>query len=143
MIPHPQYQQAQNSNSGLHARYVESEDTVPLTVIITWVSHFKGDICLKFGCNGPTFLTQQTESWLTDIGVTDHLTSNLSNLSLQHSCTGSELVSVGNGQTHPTTHVGNGKLRTNIYHFKLCNILCYTQRSQGVPSSHSYSTSPC
>lgn len=41
MIPHPQYQQAQNSNSGLHARYVESEDTVPLTVIITWVSHFK------------------------------------------------------------------------------------------------------
>lgn len=135
MIPHPQYQQAQNSNLGLHARYVESEDTVPLTVIITWVSHFKGDIPLKFGCNGPTFLTQQTESWLTDIGVTDHLSSNLSNRS--------ELVSVSNGQTHPTTHVGNGKLRTNVYHFKLCNILCCTQRSQGVPSSHSYSTSPC
>ena len=47
--------------------------------------------------------------WLTDTGCSDHVTPDLANLSLQQQPTsGTETVTVGNGQELPVTHIGNG-----------------------------------
>ena len=56
------------------------------------------------GCNG----------WLTDTGCSDHVTPNLSQLSLhQQPVVGNE-----NGQELPVTHVGHGELITSTHNFK-------------------------
>ena len=62
--------------------------------------------------------------WLIDIGCLDHVTSNLTYLSLQQQPTlGSKIVIVGNGQELPVTHIGNGELCTSSHNFKLDGIL--------------------
>ena len=64
-----------------------------------------------------------TECWISDTGATDHFTPDLANLpdsSLYHD---PQLVSVGNGQQLPISHVGNAQLYTSSYLFKLRNIL--------------------
>ena len=54
---------------------------------------------------------QASHSWLTDTGCSDHVTTDLSQLSLHHQpIQGNEIVTVGNGQELPVTHIGNGKL---------------------------------
>ena len=54
---------------------------------------------------------QSSNAWLTDTGCSDHVTPNLSELSLmQQPVQGSEAVTVGNGQELPVTHIGNGEL---------------------------------
>ncbi|KAK9996896.1 hypothetical protein SO802_021582 [Lithocarpus litseifolius] len=51
---------------------------------------------------------QAFNSWLTNIGCSDHVTPNLSQLSLlQQLVQGIETVTVGNGQELPITHIGN------------------------------------
>ena len=66
------------------------------------------------GCNG----------WLTDTGCSDHVTPDLSQLSIhQQPVVGNETVIVGNGQELPVTHVGHGELKTSTYNFRLNNIL--------------------
>ena len=66
------------------------------------------------GCNG----------WLIDTGCSNHVTHNLSQLSLhQQPVVGNETVIVGNGQELPVTHVGHGELKTSTYNFRLNNIL--------------------
>uniref|UniRef100_A0A2N9G1Z1 Integrase catalytic domain-containing protein n=1 Tax=Fagus sylvatica TaxID=28930 RepID=A0A2N9G1Z1_FAGSY len=51
--------------------------------------------------------TQNTESWLTDTGATDHITANANNLSPQAPYQGQEQVSVGNGQNLPIQNIDN------------------------------------
>ena len=49
--------------------------------------------------------TQNAETWLTDIGVIDHITANANNLSPQAPYQGQEQVSVGNEQNLPIQNV--------------------------------------
>ena len=66
---------------------------------------------------------QASNAWLTDTGCSDHVTPNLSQLSLmQQPVQGSEAVTVGNGQELPVTHIGNGELQTLTHTFRLDNI---------------------
>ena len=63
---------------------------------------------------------QASNSWLIDTGCSDHVTPNLSQLSLhQQPIQGNETVTVGNGQELPVTHIGNGKLQTLTHNFSL------------------------
>ena len=63
-------------------------------------------------------------SWLTNTGCSDHVTPDLSQLSLtSQAIAGHETVTVGNGQELPVTHIGNGKLQTPSHCFRLDNIL--------------------
>ena len=67
---------------------------------------------------------QAFNAWLTDTGCSNHVTPNLSQLSLmQKPVQGSETVTIGNGQELPITHIGNGELRTLTHNFRLDNIL--------------------
>ena len=68
---------------------------------------------------------QNCNGWLTDIGCSDHVTPNLSQLSLnQQPFAGNETtVTVGNGQELPITYVGHGELKTSTHNFRLNNIL--------------------
>ena len=67
---------------------------------------------------------QASNAWLTNTGCSDHVTPNLSQLSLmQQPIQGSETVTVGNGQELPITHFGSGELRTLTHNFRLDNIL--------------------
>uniref|UniRef100_A0A2N9HC90 Integrase catalytic domain-containing protein n=1 Tax=Fagus sylvatica TaxID=28930 RepID=A0A2N9HC90_FAGSY len=62
--------------------------------------------------------TQNTETWLTDSGASDHITASANNLSPQVPYQGQEQVSVGNGQNLP--------IQTIVH--KLClhnNCSCY------------------
>ena len=52
--------------------------------------------------------TQTDETWLTDTEATDHLTSNLGNLTVQTPYKGNDQVAVGNGQSIPINNVGIG-----------------------------------
>jgi hypothetical protein len=67
--------------------------------------------------------SQGGDTWLTDTRATDHLTANLTNLQTQAPYQGTEQVSVGNGQSIPINHIGNGQLSTKIYNFRLKNLL--------------------
>lgn len=70
------------------------------------------------------FASSHSLSWLIDTGCSDHVTPDLSMLSLTSQATnGQEFVTVGNGQELPVTHVGNGKLQTSFHCFCLENIL--------------------
>ena len=63
-------------------------------------------------------------AWLTDTRCLDHVTPDLSQLSLQSQVTSeNESVTVGNGQELSVAHIGNGKLLTPSHQFRLDNIL--------------------
>ena len=67
---------------------------------------------------------QSCNGWLTNIGCSDHVTPNLSQLSLhQQPVQGNETVTVGNRQELPITCVGNGEFQTSTHNFRLNNIL--------------------
>ena len=61
--------------------------------------------------------------WISDTGATDHFTPDLANLPDSSLYNDSQLVSVGNGQQLPISHIGNAQLYTSSYLFKLKNIL--------------------
>ena len=51
---------------------------------------------------------QNYNGWLTDTGYSDHVTPNLSQLSLhQQPVASNETVTIGNGQGLPVTHIGH------------------------------------
>lgn len=62
-------------------------------------------------------------NWLTDTGAFDQITPDLSQLSLLQQPIASEIVTVGNEQELPVTHIGNGKLLLPFHNFSLNNIL--------------------
>ena len=80
---------------------------------------------------------QASNAWLTDTGCLDHVTPNLSQLSvMQQPIQGSETVTVGNGQELPVTHIGNGELRTLTHNFRLDNILSVPDLASNLLSVH-------
>jgi transposase InsO family protein len=62
-------------------------------------------------------------AWISDTGATDHFTPNLHNIPDNHAYTDSQLVSVGNGNQLPISHIGNSQLRTSAYLFNLRKVL--------------------
>lgn len=66
---------------------------------------------------------QTGESWLADFGATNHLSANLGNLSVQQPYSDAELVTVGNGQGLPISHIGNSTLPNSSDNFQLKYIL--------------------
>ena len=50
--------------------------------------------------------------WFVDFGATNHITSNLNNLSLHAPYNGGDKVAIGNGKTLPISHVGYNNLYT-------------------------------
>ena len=69
-------------------------------------------------------VSANASSWLTDTGFSDHVTLDLSPLSLTSQATAShETAIVGNGQELPMTHIGNAKLQTPSHCFRLDHIL--------------------
>uniref|UniRef100_A0A2N9JAW9 Retrovirus-related Pol polyprotein from transposon TNT 1-94-like beta-barrel domain-containing protein n=1 Tax=Fagus sylvatica TaxID=28930 RepID=A0A2N9JAW9_FAGSY len=62
-------------------------------------------------------------TWISDTGATDHFTPDLHNLPDNQAYTDSQLVSVGNGNQLPISHIGNSQLQTSAYLFKLRKIL--------------------
>ena len=68
-------------------------------------------------------LTNISDPWLADFGISNHLTANLSNLSIQSQYKGSEQITLGNGQTLSINHIGNASLSTKYHNFVLKNVL--------------------
>uniref|UniRef100_A0A2N9FXA9 Integrase catalytic domain-containing protein n=1 Tax=Fagus sylvatica TaxID=28930 RepID=A0A2N9FXA9_FAGSY len=79
---------------------------------------------------------QAGETWLTDTGATDHLTSNLDNLTGHTPYQGHDQVAVGNGQAIPIKNVGTGQLSTQICNFQLHNLLHSPKISSNLLSVH-------
>ena len=69
----------------------------------------------------------QNHNWLTNTTAFDHITPNLSQLSVAQQPAAGESVTVGNGQDLPVTHIGNGKLVTSSHNFCLNNIFRVSQ----------------
>lgn len=70
------------------------------------------------------FAAQQQPSfsnpaWFVNSGATNHITSNLNNLSLHSPYHGGDKVTIGNGKQLLITHVGTGMLNTNSNSFPL------------------------
>ena len=53
-------------------------------------------------------------SWFVDFGATNHITLNLSNLSLRTPYNGGDKVVIGNDKQLPITHVDTSRLFTNL-----------------------------
>ena len=80
---------------------------------------------------------QCCNGWLINIGCSDHVTPNLSQLSLhQQPVVGNESVTVGNEQELPVTHVGHGELKTSTHNFRLNNILRVPDLAYNLLSVH-------
>jgi hypothetical protein len=65
----------------------------------------------------------QSTTWISDTGATDHFTPDLHNIPDNQAYTDSQLVSVGNGNQLPISHIGNSQLRTSAYLFNLRKVL--------------------
>ena len=62
-------------------------------------------------------------TWISDTGAIDHFTPDLHNIPDNHAYTDSQLVSIGNGNHLPISHIGNSQLRTSAYLFNLRKVL--------------------
>lgn len=62
-------------------------------------------------------------SWYFDSGATNHITNDLTNLSLKYEFTGGERLTVGNGQGLPIKHIGHSFLPSHPKNLHLINIL--------------------
>ena len=83
-----------------------------------------------------TLGANKNQNWLTDTSAFDHITPNLSQLSLAQQPATGEFVIVGNGQDLPVTHIGNGKLITSSHNFCLNNILRVPRIASNLLSVH-------
>lgn len=70
-----------------------------------------------------TAIIGNSDPWLTNSGASDHITTNLHNLSFQSQYKGSDQIAVGNGQSLPINHIGNSSLSTKFHKFQLINVL--------------------
>ncbi|XP_010276228.1 PREDICTED: uncharacterized protein LOC104611021 [Nelumbo nucifera] len=60
--------------------------------------------------------------WYPDSGTTNHLTTDLNNLSIHNPCNGSKEITVGNGMHLPISYIGSSTIHTSGF-FDLHNIL--------------------
>jgi transposase InsO family protein len=151
---HPQYQQQQiNSSAPQGSQTTFQGKSERPTCQICWkIGHYAIDCYHRMnfayqGKNPTTKLaamasasnlhyTQNTETWLTDTGATDHITANANNLSPQAPYQGQEQVSVGNGQNLPIQNIGNSQLHTKYYQFQLKNVLHVPRIASNLLSVH-------
>ena len=61
--------------------------------------------------------------WYTDTGATDHITSDIGNLSIRSDYHGPSKVSVGNGASLCISHTGSNSISTPTTQFHLSNML--------------------
>jgi hypothetical protein len=80
--------------------------------------------------------TQNSETWLTDSGASDHITANASTLNSQTPYQGTEQVTVGNGQNLPIQSIGNTHLHTPYHKFQLKNVLHIPRIASNLLSVH-------
>lgn len=57
-----------------------------------------------------SFNQNNDQQWYADSGLTNHITSDLNNLSLQSGYPGKDQVTVGNGQGLEISHIGSSLL---------------------------------
>jgi hypothetical protein len=80
--------------------------------------------------------TQNTETWLTNYGASDHIITSANNLSPQVPYQGQEQVSVSNGQNLPIQNIGNTQLHTKFHKFQLRNVLHVPRIASNLLSVH-------
>ena len=78
------------------------------------------------------------QNWYTDTGATDHITSDIGNLSLRSNYHGPEKVSIGNGAGLQISHIGSNSITTPSAHFHLNNMLCVPNISTNLISVHRF-----
>ena len=61
--------------------------------------------------------------WISNTGATNHFTPDLHNIPDNQAYIDSQLVSVGNGNQLPISHLGNAQLRTSSHLFRLHKML--------------------
>ena len=69
-----------------------------------------------------------------DSGVSHHVATNLSNLSMHSEYDGTDEIAVGNGNTLSITHTGSTKLSTSSKSFLLQDVLCVPQMKRNLLS---------
>ena len=85
-----------------------------------------------------TDITNNQDPWLVDSGTSDHLTTNLNNLTILSQYKGPNQVTVGNGQTLPINHIGNTTLHTKYHNFMLRNVLHVPRIAMNLLSVHKF-----
>ena len=66
----------------------------------------------------------QDDNWYPDIGASHHLTPDFSNLNMSSkSYSGTDQITIGNGQGLPISHIGNASLSTPNHSFSLKHVL--------------------
>lgn len=63
------------------------------------------------------------QTWYSAIGATDHITSDINNLSFRTNYHESDKVSIGNGASLHISHVGSSSISTPSARFHLSNLL--------------------
>jgi len=64
-------------------------------------------------------------SWVVDSGATNHITSNLSNLSLQSPYNGNDKVAVGNGKKLPISNICLGCILKLLLNLSFLYLMCF------------------
>jgi hypothetical protein len=77
-------------------------------------------------------------TWISDTGATDHFTPDLHNIPDNQAYTDSQLVSVGNGNQLPISHIGNSQLKTSAYLFNLRKVLHVPSMKSNLLSVHRF-----
>ena len=143
----------QSTNSQPPAQFSPQGRSDRPTCQICWkVGHYAVDCYHRMdfayqGKNPPTKLaamasasnlqhTQGSETWLTDTGATDHITSTASSLTTPTPYHGSEQVTVGNDQSLPIQSIGNTHLHTQYHKFQLKNVLHIPRIASNLLSVH-------
>ncbi|KAF8403163.1 hypothetical protein HHK36_011260 [Tetracentron sinense] len=78
------------------------------------------------------------EIWYPDSGATNHITSDLANLSLHSEYTGNDSMKVGDGTGLPIQHIGNSSLHTTSSTFHLNDILHVPSITKNLLSVHRF-----
>ena len=83
-------------------------------------------------------LINNQDPCLVDLSTSNHLTANLSNLSIQSQYKGPDQIIVGNGQSLPINHIGNASLSTKYHKFVLKDVLHVPRIAMNLPSVHKF-----
>lgn len=82
--------------------------------------------------------TPHQTTWISNTGATDHFTPDLNNIPDNQAYTDSQLVSVGNGQQLPISHIGNSQLQTSSSIFNLLKVLHVPSMTSNLLSIHRF-----
>ncbi|KAM1299644.1 hypothetical protein ACFX2H_010923 [Malus domestica] len=78
----------------------------------------------------------QSQVWLTDSGANNHMTSELSNLSLATPYPANEVIQTANGEGLAISHIGSSLLTTPMHPIQLKSILYVPKLSQNLLYVH-------